>query len=495
MKKLDCRVTTHGERELEAHLVYPLSSDSKRSEYCLDWYIFSPPQLAVEPPRYTVRNLMDDLQVYVRYSTPIVPLAKLADKSCDISPLIRIRRALADGTAKIGEQQLQRELRLLTNIFHDQMRENRVRLCNMLESQTSPEMVLPSCDFFLEELAYFLDDLRSLHILFLDPRVKESDREGLHWADEAISLRTEKTLMRLHKKLGDKPELEAARQKIMEQLRGEARYRAKRGYASVVEKDKPLSLETFLFRESVLKKWSQSALYLSLEHAKTVGRIAHIIAGFAAAVAMAFAVAATVAAQQYYAQFTLPWAILVVIAYIFKDRLKEMLREALISRVPRLVADDVRWLKDHSGKKAGLRKARVIFAEPAQLPGEIIRVRNLKGNPFQGILPQENVVQYHLETVFFGKALPKDSLSETAEEIMRLNLHEWMVKMDTAMDQVSFVDGDRVETGYGQRVYHLNMVLALSEKQNGKVEMICKYRGIVTRSGIIRVEHVESLHS
>jgi hypothetical protein len=92
-------------------------------------------------------------------------------------------------------------------------------------------------------------------------------------------------------------------------------------------------------------------MYMSSEQSRSVSRVGHVIAGVAAAVAMSFAVIATFLAGRLFAAYSIPWALLIVVSYIFKDRIKEVLRSILIRLVPRLIADEAGACSYHSGQE------------------------------------------------------------------------------------------------------------------------------------------------
>jgi hypothetical protein len=63
--------------------------------------------------------------------------------------------------------------------------------------------------------------------------------------------------------------------------------------------------------------------------------------GVAAGAAMAFAVIATIFASQHFANNSIPWAAIIIVAYIVKDRIKELLRNALIVGLSEIGVDSM----------------------------------------------------------------------------------------------------------------------------------------------------------
>ncbi len=87
MTVYQCNVTPHGQRQLELDVKYPLTGDEKHKRYQLDLFVFSPYQLGMTYENYGVSRFLRDMRSYTRYSVYSIPLQKLADPSCAISPI------------------------------------------------------------------------------------------------------------------------------------------------------------------------------------------------------------------------------------------------------------------------------------------------------------------------------------------------------------------------------------------------------------------------
>jgi hypothetical protein len=94
--------------------------------------------------------------------------------------------------------------------------------------------------------------------------------------------------------------------------------------SSVPEKQK--DNETLVFRRSVLKKYVASILFLDTEVNTDWLPLQQVFFGLAAAAARVFATAAAFISQSVYGGLTLPVYVTLVVSYIFKDRIKDLLR-------------------------------------------------------------------------------------------------------------------------------------------------------------------------
>ena len=87
------------------------------------------------------------------------------------------------------------------------------------------------------------------------------------------------------------------------------------------------SIENLSYRRETLRKWSKSVrLRLDPVVSKTPKRINEMVAASAASLAMLFTLIATFFAQSYFLNQTIRWELLVIIIYVFKDRIKEWIK-------------------------------------------------------------------------------------------------------------------------------------------------------------------------
>jgi hypothetical protein len=87
-----------------------------------------------------------------------------------------------------------------------------------------------------------------------------------------------------------------------------------------------------------------------------------------------------------------------VLAYIFKDRIKELLRAFFIRYIPNLVSDRMEDLIDPAiGSKVGVSRARVRFCDALSAEADILRIRNQTTKPFRHVLKPENVIHFQKE--------------------------------------------------------------------------------------------------
>lgn len=489
-----CSVDQHGTHRLELELIYPIPAKEIKSRYAVDLYMFMPVQMGLTRERYGVQGFLHDLKSYTRYGLCNISLDKLADAACDLSPLTRLDRMIQGMTAAADFDTARAlyELKILVDLHHDEVAARRKLFGRQLKEGSSEAALRQELSAYLSDTRTFLETVRALYTKFMDPKIPEEIRQALRLTDESVSIKAEKELHRVCIALEESGRLADVTDEVERLIAREQAYRQQMEFPSVAGADFSVQNEQYVYRESNLKKWAQSSTYMTQEADKTPIRIGHILAGVAAAIAMAFAVAAALLAQKYYAMNSLPWAILIVMAYMLKDRIKEVVRNRLISRLPALIADRVVRLIDPLGcLDVGQSRERVRFCDSADIPDDVRQMRNLKSDSFRSILPAERVIHFRKSLLLKSRQLLENHQRlASIMEIIRINMSTWLGEMDDPVDELfAMKDGCRF-IAKTRRVYHINLVVRLSSGQEGEQSAMFKYRLIMTRNGIERIETV-----
>ena len=137
-QKYQCRLKPHGRFQLELKTHFPVP-ERGGARYSLDLYIFSPSQLKLTADSYGLKQFFEDLTSYTRYSSPRIPLPKLVDPQCAVSPLTRIREHLDRITLDkdICPPELFYELKTLANTYRVEWRAERYLLAAQIASGSS----------------------------------------------------------------------------------------------------------------------------------------------------------------------------------------------------------------------------------------------------------------------------------------------------------------------------------------------------------------------
>ncbi len=487
------KITDHGKAQLEVKTHYSLTG-AKKDRYSVDLWFFVPSPLRMNTEEYGIENFLADTHCQIRMSPAFMPISRIIDPKCKISPLTRIRSELERAALPqdIRNKRILYEMRTLANIFGTETSGSEHIIAEAV-NEGRMNVVKNAIKANLKDIKSFLESWRSLYELFLEPAVDSQLRDAYAWTDESVSLATERVLTRLYRSIVADEEAPSLTKRILRLAEAEKEHRLLMGYTTLNGGFTKLEAEQRLYHESILKKWGQSALYLTLEESGTSRRIGQIIAAAAAAAAMAFAVVATLLAEHFFPGKGIAWALVVVIAYIFKDRIKESLRALLLHTLPSLISDSrIRLVDQASGRRVGRVSNRVRFMKARKSPLEIHRLRYSGENPLRQILPEEDLIHFRRNILIRNKRLKGSHTRLTdLSDIIRIKLDRALREMDDPEKTFPVFANGGVQDVIGKRVYHINLIVGLSLYGEGIIERL-HCRLIISRNGLERIEELES---
>lgn len=480
----DCDLRTHGERQIELKTWYPIIR-SRRSRFDLDLYLFFPHQLGIDGSRYGPGDFLRDAKTYTRLSTPPLSLDAATDPGRDESPFARIRERLG---VPGSESEIIYEFRVLASVFR---RESRERRHDMRDSE---EVSIDRFFAHIDLLRRFVDSTRALCDEVRESGYGEALATAADWEDESISIKADIEFAKLYRLAEGRKPLRPALETLVQAMREETRHRRSNGYPSVVDPEDPVANERVLYREGILKKWSQSALYLDTERRSGPSRFGHIAAALAAGAAMSFAVVATLLANRLFASYSVPWALLAVVAYVFKDRIKELTKSFLAALFPRHAADQSGRIADPATeRRVGLWKSLIRMTSPGSVPEEVRERRNGRRSPFRDILPEDNILHFHKRTRLNGRRLASvHRRNDSITEILRVTVDGWLESMDDPTNELTYPEGPTPRRITANRVYHIHLFIRLVQRsgRRGSAPRLVHYRVVATRNGIVRIEQL-----
>jgi hypothetical protein len=508
---IDGRVDVHDSTHFELKLDYSIDSKRKDNSYRVESYFFVPRSLGINSSTYPRQQFYNDVQGYIRLKTPNIPLTTLADADDPLSPLhqlvhlaSRLRRTPGDGAVVTD---LSHELRLFACVVRAKLRDHSKALRDQMgELERSPEshQVLQRdlekrFAAFLEQLTSVISAWRELRVDLLAPEVKRSLRETYGFVDEYISLIVEGRLTNLVRGIDDsmraRATLQDQRERARQLLIEERAYRASAGYESVVEEGSKTGNEKYVYRRGMLKKFVMSVLWLEIEKEKE-GRPGQLGAVLAAGTAMVVALTAAALYTTHMLVNTAGFFVCATIAYILKDRVKEVLKGYLSSRLAGWAADYSVRIR-HPATHADLGHCRESFSylAPRNVPRPVYDLRHQGDRASIEVLAKpEIVLRYHKQVQLKSRAIIERMHLEDYDvnDIIRFGLRHFLVGADDAEEAVPTYDQhrDQVERRRFPKVYHLNVVMVLRAESAPERARYRRIRVVFNKKGIKRIEKV-----
>lgn len=486
------------------HLEFAIDYRLRQVQHTWEAFFFVPESFRIHEATYSKKAIYDDLQSYVRYAVPEVPFLELSSNARG-SQLRSLHDALASAQEKDASEENQARAIRALRFFACLVRASglsavrdveAIAAARPLDSFSLKRQVgtfVVSCRKLVESVRHILDEARGT-----TSGLSDDIRRVVDLTDEEISLAIETLCADVAVRLEADAEVDEALPDLAEHVAScavaEARYRAKRKYDSVGSAGSTKrEIEHFEFRRHVLKRFTSSVLWLSLEVREGVAKwVTYSVYAVAAALAMAFAILAGVRASSVSDNF-FRYAVIVVLAYAVRDRLKAFLQEAFSNLLSKRYADRLWTIRDRERRRdVGTVRERAGFVPFRQLPSPVLGLRRVTlEHALEEHARPERVIWHRKDVSLVPPGpggTPLDSPMLT--EIFRLNLGHWLSHTDDPRRRIVFADPKdaSVYSAMAPRVYNINVIYRLAGPgQSGEWHRI---RVVVSRKGIIRIEPV-----
>ena len=457
---------------------------TKYADYVMNTWIFVPNSLDINAAKYSKDDFYRDLKSGVRLITPSYSLHELANDEQLLPNQALITNFNDLDIAPDDTQDLTHAIRMYCAIAKSAFRDG----CFVITHEADMADRREQCQQYLIDGCKILGRYRYLLGQLDEKNVSDRIRQVFAYGDEFLSNVLEKYAYRLRDniRLKHPDAYQQLETRFKEVLFEERAYREKQGYLCV-KVDEPKGNEDFVFRASLLKKFTESDLYLNATKRKNTFLVEQILYSLAAGAAMVVATLSSFFFQQRYGNFTLPFLIALVISYMFKDRLKDWLRLIFARRVSNKVFDtrtDFRVKERY----IGWSKDSVDFIDSDKILPEVMKLRSRNPLFTEVSGKDEKVLLYRKKVQLWPAELAKASPYPLRgiNDILRYNITEYTRKMDNPSFPLSGTwEDEEYKPIEGKKVYHITFVIQCV--YDGKTE----YKRIVVRcdrNGIVNVK-------
>ena len=490
MESFSESVQLHDKYQFEVKFTYPLDRRRESTEYHVETYMFIPNNLCVNDSTYSREEFFNDMQKYIRFKTP-ASLLRVLDQG-DASPLAKLAatmKALAERSDADAARDYEERLKMFCSILKSAMRDEE----SFIERSRDDANFKELASNYLHVACELTTKFRSLKISVQAPTVDLRLLKLFELADEFISITVCKYFARLAlflKGLGE----DALRSEAVAAIDAETLHRASNMQPSVPKEGS--DNEEYLYREGVLKKIMASVLFLRTSTKREGKFLEQMLFGLAAGLAMAFATfiafysRAVIAIQD----FSLSFFLILVVAYMFKDRIKEVTRNYMSAKLRERLYDYRTDIYNALDRKVGVCKESFSFIPESKVPAQIAKLRNKDyfAELENGCLG-EDVIQARKSIRLFSKGCERifsDFNVDGVVDIMRFNVRGFLEKMDNPSRDIPIASGGEVATVKGRRVYHINLIIRYG--MEGCEDSFRRFRLVLSRNGIRRIEQLQS---
>lgn len=462
--------------ELKQRITFPEGMNSVR--YTLETYLFMPAALQVTSDNFTSAALLKTLKNYIRLRARKYPLEQFLTTA---GPLAQLDDTL---------NRLCTRDKNAVQIYEDAVRRFALAFRQSVKSALSKigespdETTLAEVKSVTATIAQILAAYRERRPTFLAIESRLTSRAGTY-CDEFMSIITSYYLKDIYLALSFEKEVP-----LIALWEAEKRYREAFYPNSVPSPGK--DNEALLFRWSLLKKFVSSFLFIE---ARTEGGqpvLLHTLYGVAAAIAMLFATVVAFSWQGAYGSLSMNLFWAMVIAYIFKDRIKEGLRAWLYKRFAKWIPDRRVQLFRTETQHAGYVRESFRFTQPRSIPQKIRDLR--RGAHTVDLLSarlHEDVLLYKKEVTLENLTTLTEDTGNSILDISRLDVSPFLRYTENLMEELPVLEGDDYRgenhSTLGEKIYHI--YLAQRVLSEGKTACAMQ-RLVINAKGIKRLETV-----
>lgn len=477
-------VKVHDRLQCEFKFLYPLERDKKKTEAEVELFFFMPYNLGVDASRYRPENFYNDTQSYLRFSAPVPKFDEwTSEKSKAFQELHQAAAGLAKGAS--GIQNFEQCIRHFGSTFKTVVK---AEFSSILK-ETGESSLKDRLEDLIERLDDFLDQFRSLQDKILVHSKNERVLLVYSLGDAYLNQMTEHYcvdfLERL--RLREKKLFKKARKILFPFVKELVKRQKKNRWEDRARPGQPN--EEILYNRSALKKFFSKVLFLRI-HTKRAGfLLEQILFSAASALAMVFATVVAFWGQYIYGQLSVSFFVVLVLSYVFKDRLKEWVRTFLHAKLTERLYDRAIHIFNNAGEKIGRSEESFNFLAKALVPREIMD--RLPRDPFRladADLFGEQAMVYRKRVALFGKKILESRMAYSADEvldIMRLHVGRYLRKMDNPKKVLYWYGKKNYHRMLGSRIYKIPFVLRI---KNDEISRFGVYTLVANRQGIVRID-------
>ena len=478
----------HDNFSVEFKFGFGCCEDGIRDDFSVNAWIFVPNSLDINPENYGKKQFYRDIKSNFRLITPVYLLREIAQDTSQ--PLTILRRALDNVVNNHNQAQIdayEYHLKMFAAIFKSALRDQAAHIRAARSLDSTGYLV----EDYVKSSSEILRKFRALYQIIDVPTVSDRTRSYFRLCDEFMShvveLRTTKIVQDIDSAMNSGL-YDDVRQKFMNLIMDERRYKIANDFGVFTEK--PEHDRQLVYHHGMLKKFIESELYIRLDKKKDGVAVQQIYYSIAAGVAMIFATAIGWYSQMKYGNITWPLFVVLVVSYMLKDRIKDLLRYYFAHRL-----GDKYFDKKASiviGKqKVGQMKEGFDFISMSKSPKQVIDMRNAVSSvEDESRIFDEKILLYRKNLAIDDIVLK--SVDEYpirgVNEIMRLHLTRFTQKMDNPQVPVDVVDENGgMHMIDVEKIYYVNIVFQL--QHDGAVEYH-HFRITMTRNGVKDVQKI-----
>lgn len=488
---IDIKVKIHDNYSFEfktSFIATRQTTDDDINEFSINTWLFVPNSIDINRGTYSKDQFYKDTKSNVRLITPIYALQEIYKG--DNNPLGRLKNAAVNLSQSPDNEEYQKnyifQIRMLSSIFKSASRDRAFYIIEEEDNNLIDELV----DEYILHTSQIVQHYRDLRVIINKETISEDNKQYYGFGDDFIGNILQQQTFRLMRGLENKASYKRVKDRLYQLVANEDLYKREQGYSMLDTKDESNNY-LVVMRRGILKKFIESDLFLITKKTKDGALAEQFYYGIAAGVSMIFATVVSFSAQLHYGNFTIPLFFALVISYVFKDRIKDLMRFYFSTQLGKKYFDTKRQL-DIQHNPIGWTKEAFDFVIESKVPAEVLNMR--KRTPLveaESQIYNEQIILYkklvNLESSKIG--IYKGYRFIGINDITRFNITHYILKMDNPKVPIYLPDE---QDGYirfsSEKVYALHFILRCEGNENLYYR---KFRLLFNREGIKEITELK----
>lgn len=507
--EISSRVKIHDISQLEIKLEYKLEEFQHKNKYKVEIFTFVPRSLDINEFTYPKDEFYSDFHNYIRFKTPSYSFKLILDPEFTRSPINSLDKIFTqlleckDTPAKYSlVRQTIKEIKLLGCMVRARLRDFKFFVSRkMKELIRDDDYIISRLEEAVRRGIIILARIRGMKKKF-ENNFPEQDEllKYFRLLEEFFSNLLEEeiigVLLIARQDIISNTRLDNLEESFRSFLKDEIKYRKDNHYKIIISDDEK-SKENYIYQMGQCKKTLSSVLYLDLMREKKNLTQVHLVGSVAAFTASFISYGITLLISKQFAVNSAMLVVLLSMAYVFKDRIKDTIKLLFKPRFASLLPDHNNAIFDSSEKEKialGRIKESLFFIKRDDADPAVLTLRDQTQNKFLPEEAPEDIILYQkMISIKTAEVRKHHSRTVNFTDIMRLNFGKFFLKMDNPKQEISYYDEEQNKgvVTTGGRTYHINLVLKYTRLQ-GKKEYTKyeRYRVVTNKKGIKRVEFI-----
>lgn len=471
----------HDKFTIEFKIGYNVDTDSNINTFSVKTWIFMPNSLAINRATYPSDLFYRDIKVNTRLITPNFLLNEIAqDDSIPINNLRETFMLLSGSTNDYNVSSYEYNVKMFLAIVRSSVRDTAHQIKNVKNITDVNTLVTD----YERNLRHILSEYRKLRSIIFIPTINEDILNIYTFGDEYLSNMIDYYTFKIVLRHNSEQNIEEL---LLKLITDERNYRIEKNYL-ILDKNSKNNNREYVFRMNILKRFVDSDLFLVAKKKQDAMIAQQVYYSLAAGISMIFATAVAFSFQQRYGTYTMPVFMALVVSYMLKDRIKDLMRY-YFSNKQRTRYFDNKTSISVGETPLGWSREAFDFISEKMINKDVLAIRNRSP-----LLNAEN--KYNKEEIILYRKmmqLNKNVLDDLdsyptvgVNEIVRFNLSHLVQKMDDPKSIFNMVGDDgKIEEVAADKIYYINYIFHL---EHNKQNTYKRYRIVATRNGIVDIE-------